>query len=41
MRTAEKLMLNAIKKTVVSKEKKNDELYRSPCFFHQPKRPKQ
>lgn len=39
MKTSKKAILNAVKAVVAMKEKQNDELYRSPVFFHQPKRP--
>lgn len=39
MKNSEKAILNVVKAVIAVKEKQNNELYRSPGFFHQPKRP--
>lgn len=39
MKNSEKAFLNAVKILIDAKEKQNNNLYRSPCFFYQPRRP--
>ncbi|MCQ2483244.1 MAG: cyclic lactone autoinducer peptide [Clostridia bacterium] len=40
MSETRKLLLTAVKKMVEIKELANPNAFRSPTFFHQPKRPK-